>query len=125
MQAADEPLIEGCYIEGAMRSTDDMLAETGTGSDGDKAGFMTYFGYKLPPGYMMSMGEGGIRAYNGGETIIDGVEYNRGTSNPTIINCTVKNMRAGVTLTHATGTKYVSGTTVRKRFLYWHWRYCR
>ncbi|WP_282112067.1 hypothetical protein [Maribacter stanieri] len=112
MQAADEPLIEGCYIEGAMRSTDDMLAETGTGSDGDKAGFMTYFGYKLPPGYMMSMGEGGIRAYNGGETIIDGVEYNRGTSNPTIINCTVKNMRAGVTLTHATGTKYVSGTTV-------------
>ncbi|MGJ8715631.1 MAG: hypothetical protein ACSHXG_11050 [Maribacter stanieri] len=112
MQAADEPLIEGCYIEGAMRSTDDMLAENGTGSDGDKAGFMTYFGYKLPPGYMMSLGEGGIRAYNGGETIIDGVEYNRGTSNPTIINCTVKNMRAGVTLTHATGTKFVSGTTV-------------
>lgn len=111
MQAADEPLIEGCYIEGTMRSTDDMLAETGTGSDGDKAGFMTYFGYKLPAGYMMSLGEGGIRAYNGGETIIDGVVYNRGTSNPTIINCTVKNMRAGVTLTHATGKKYVSGTT--------------
>lgn len=111
MQAADEPLIEGCYIEGTMRSTDDMLAETGTGTDGDKAGFMTYFGYKLPPGYMMSLGEGGIRAYNGGETIINGVEYNRGTSNPTIINCTVKNMRAGVTLTHATGKKYVSGTT--------------
>ena len=111
MQAADEPLIEGCYIEGTMRSTDDMLAETGTGSDGDKAGFMTYFGYKLPTGYMMSLGEGGIRAYNGGETIIDGVVYNRGTSNPTIINCTVKNMRAGVTLTHATGKKYVSGTT--------------
>ena len=110
MQAADEPLIEGCYIEGTMRSTDDMLAETGTGSDGDKAGFMTYFGFKLPAGYMMSLGEGGIRAYNGGETIIDGVVYNRGTSNPTIINCTVKNMRAGVTLTHATGKKYVSGT---------------
>jgi len=112
MQAADKPLIEGCYIEGAMRSTDDMLTEAGSGSDADKVDFMTYFGYKLPKGYMMSLGEGGIRAYNGGETVIDGVEYKRGTSNPTILNCTVKNMRAGVTLTHATGTKYVSGTTV-------------
>lgn len=112
MQAADKPLIEGCYIEGKMRSTDDMLAEAGTGSDADKVRFMTYFGYKLPIGYMLSLGEEGIRAYNGGETIIDGKVYKRGTSNPTIINCTVKNMRAGVTLTHATGTKYVSGTTV-------------
>ncbi|HDZ04379.1 hypothetical protein [Maribacter sp.] len=112
MQAADKPLIEGCYIEGTMRSSDDMLAEAGTGSDADKVNFMTYFDYKLPKGYMMSLGEGGIRAYNGGETVIDGVEYIRGTSNPTILNCTVKNMRAGVTLTHATGTKYVSGTTV-------------
>ncbi|NME68789.1 hypothetical protein [Flammeovirga aprica] len=111
MQAADQPIIEGCYVEGEMRSSDDMLAEEGTGSDGDKAGFMTYWGYKLPSGYMMCLGEEGIRAYNGGETVINGKEYKRGTSNPTILNCTVKNMRAGVTLTHATGKKYVRGTT--------------
>ncbi|MEI6866141.1 hypothetical protein [Flavicella sp.] len=112
MQAADKPLIEGCYIEGEMRSSDDMLAEKGTGSDADKLDFKTVFGYKLPKGYMMSLGEGGIRAYNGGETVIDGVEYRRGTSNPTIINCTVKNMRSGITLTHATGKKYVKGCTL-------------
>ncbi|AWW32778.1 hypothetical protein DN752_22995 [Echinicola strongylocentroti] len=112
MQAADKPLIEGCYVEGQMRSTDDMLEEEGTGSEADKVDFMTYFDYKLPQGYMLSLGEEGIRAYNGGETIIDGVEYVRGTSNPTILNCTVKNMRAGVTLTHATGTKYVEGCVV-------------
>ncbi|WP_165730788.1 hypothetical protein [Polaribacter sp. 20A6] len=111
MQAADWPLIEGCYIEGVMRSTDDMLTEKGTGSDADKVDFKTAFDYKLPTGYMLCLGEEGIRAYNGGETVIDGVQYRRGTSNPTVINCTIKNMRAGVTLTHATGKKYVSGTT--------------
>jgi len=39
MQAADWPIIEGCYIEGAMRSTDDMWTEKGTGSDADKVDF--------------------------------------------------------------------------------------
>ncbi|MCJ8165742.1 hypothetical protein MKJ04_12890 [Pontibacter sp. E15-1] len=112
MQAADWPIIEGCYVEGAMRTTDDMWTEKGTKSEADKVNFKTVWGYELPKGYMMCLGEEGIRAYNGGETLIDGKEYRRGTSNPTIIICTVKNMRAGVTLTHATGKKYVSGTTV-------------
>ncbi|WP_163400082.1 hypothetical protein [Flavobacterium fluviatile] len=111
MQAADWPTIEGCYVQGAMRSTHEMWKEEGKGTDADRIGFVTAFGYKLPKGYMMCLGEEGIRAYNGGETIIDGVGYKRGTSNPTVLNCTVKNMRAGVTLTHATGKKYVSGTT--------------
>lgn len=107
MQAASNPIIEGCYIEGEMRSTDDMLAETsGPAYDID---FETIWGFRLLPGFMKSTGEGGIRAYNAGETIIDGVEYDRGTSNPTIINNTIVNMRTGVTLTHATGTKYVAG----------------
>ncbi|MBW1298351.1 RICIN domain-containing protein, partial [Aquimarina litoralis] len=111
MQAASNPIIEGCYIEGEMRSTDDMLAEEGTGSPADNVDFMTVWGYRLPAGYMLSLGEGGIRAYNAGTTTIDGVEYNRGTSNPTILNCTIKNMRTGVTISHATGTKYVEGCT--------------
>ncbi len=111
MQAASNPIIEGCYVEGEMRSTDDMLREEGSGSPADDVNFMTVWGYRLPAGYMMSTGEGGIRAYNAGETVIDGVEYSRGTSNPTILNCVIKNMRTGVTLTHASGTKYVEGTS--------------
>ncbi len=111
MQAANNALIEDCYLEGEMRSTDDMLAEEGTGSPADLIDFYTVWGYKLPPGYMKSTGEAGIRAYNAGETIIDGVEYSRGTSNVTVKNCTIKHLRTGVTLAHATGTKYVEGTT--------------
>lgn len=109
MQAANNARIEGCYVEGEVRSTDEMLAEEGTGSPADNVGFMTTWGYKLPAGYMMSTGEEGIRAYNGGETVIDGVEYERGTSNPTVLNCTIKYMRSGVNLPHASGTKYVEG----------------
>ncbi|ANW95395.1 hypothetical protein AXE80_03480 [Wenyingzhuangia fucanilytica] len=109
MQGADKPIIEGCVIEGEVRSTDEMLAEEGTGSPADKVDFMTVWGYKLPKGYMLSTGEAGIRAYDGGETLIDGKEYRRGTSNPTILNCTIKNMRTGVTIAHATGKKYVEG----------------
>lgn len=109
MQAAVDPLIEGCYIEGEMRSTDDMLAETsGPAYDVD---FMTVWGYKLPPGFMMSLQEAGIRAYTDGVTEINGVEISRNTSDPTVKNCTVKNVRAGVTLTHAKGTETVIGTT--------------
>ncbi len=111
MQGADQPLIEGCYIEGEMVETDDILAEKGTGSIADKVNFMTYFGYPIPPGYAMCSGEEGIRAYDGGQTWIDGEIINRRAMNPTILNCTVKNMRGGVTLTHAGGKKYVEGTT--------------
>lgn len=109
MQAANNPKIEGCYLEGEMRSTDDMLAEEGTGSKADGVDFMTVWGYKLPPGYMMSTGEAGIRAYNAGNTTIDGVDYSRGTSNVTVLNCTIKHLRTGVTIAHATGEKYVEG----------------
>jgi hypothetical protein len=111
MQAADQPMIEGCTIEGEMVFTDNILAEKGTGTIADKVDFMTYFGYPIPPGYAMCTGEEGIRAYNGGSTLIDGKVYKRAASNPTILNCMIKNMRGGVTLTHATGKKYVEGTT--------------
>ncbi|MGE9269592.1 MAG: Ig-like domain-containing protein, partial [Verrucomicrobiales bacterium] len=35
MQAAENPTIEGCYVEAEVRSTDDMLAEEGSGSAAD------------------------------------------------------------------------------------------
>ena len=109
MQAASNPKIEGCYIEGETRTTDDMLAEEGTGSPADLVDFMTVWKYRLPAGYMMSLAEAGIRAYNAGKTYINGTWYERGTSNPTVLNCTVKYMRTCVTLAHATGIKYVEG----------------
>ncbi|MBK1877262.1 hypothetical protein JIN87_10305 [Pelagicoccus mobilis] len=84
-----------------------MLAETsGPAYDID---FMTAWGYRLPPGYMLSLGEAGIRAYGAGTTIIDGEVIKRGTDNPTVLNCTIKFMRTGVTIAHATGRKYVEG----------------
>ena len=112
MQAASNPIIEGNYVEGEVRKTDEMLAEAGSGSPADQVDFMTKWGYKLPKGYMLSTGEAGIRAYNGGETLIDGKFYSRGTSNPTILNNVIKYMRTGVTISHATGKKYVEGCTV-------------
>ncbi len=110
MQAADEPLIEGCYIQSFMTTTDDILAQKG--GDAERVDYMTYFGYKIPAGYTIAVSEEGIRAYNGGDTVVDGEKFKRGTSNVTIMNCYVKNARAGVTLTHATGRKYVKNTTV-------------
>lgn len=109
MQAANHPTIEGCYVETETRTTDDMLAET-SGPAFD-IGFMTVWGFTLPGGFTKSMTEAGIRAYNAGNTYIDGVWYSRGTNDPTIINNTLINTRVGVTLTHATGFKYVAGCT--------------
>ncbi|MFI3282842.1 MAG: hypothetical protein SNG10_04860 [Rikenellaceae bacterium] len=109
MQAADCPTIEGCHIESEMINTDDLLAEKG--GLAEKVDYMTYFGYKIPAGYTIACSEEGIRAYNGGDTMIDGIRYKRGTSNPTVMDCYIKNVRAGVTLTHATGRKYVENCT--------------
>jgi hypothetical protein len=111
MQSATSPTIEGCYIEGEVRTTDDMLAEEGTGSAADSVDFMTIWEYTLPSGYMMSLGEAGIRAYNAGVTVIDGVEYSGGTTDPTIKDCTIKYMRKGVGISFATGTETISGCT--------------
>lgn len=111
MQGAESPTIQGCYVEGEVRTTDDMLSET-SGPAYD-INFMTDWGYTLPAGYMLSLGEEGIRAYNAGRTIINGVRLaSRPASNVTVKDCTVKNMRGGITLAHASGTKYVEGCTV-------------
>lgn len=110
MQAASYPTIEGCYIEGELRTTDDILLEEGTGTSADNVDFMTDWGYRLPAGYMLSTGEAGIRAYNVGRTIVDGVQIGPlGANNVTVLNCTIKHMRTAVTLGHATGTKHVEG----------------
>jgi hypothetical protein len=117
MQGSEDTLIDGIYVQGELRSTADMLAadnERFAAADKRAAqvDFMTVWGYKLPTGYWMSLQEAGIRAYNGGRTIIDGVEHGpRAAHNVTVLNSVTRHTRTGVTLVHATGTKYVENTT--------------
>ncbi|MFR9603426.1 MAG: right-handed parallel beta-helix repeat-containing protein [Rikenellaceae bacterium] len=112
MQAAQNPTIEGCYIEGEMITTDDILKEKGSGSAADKIDFMTVFGYKVPMGYTLSTGEDGIRTYNAGRTMVNGERMKRGSANITVKDCTVKHARGGVALTLSTGFKVVENCTL-------------
>ncbi len=112
MQAAKNPTVEGCYIEGEMVTTDDILKERGSGSAADKVNFMTVYGYTLPKGYTLSTGEDGIRTYDAGQTMINGERIKRGTSNPTARNCTVKHTRGGVAFTLSRGKKIVDNITL-------------
>ena len=56
-QAANDPFIEDCYIEGELRTTDEVLAEKGTDSPADKVDFKTVWGHELKPGWTLSAGE--------------------------------------------------------------------
>ncbi len=113
MQAAYKPKIEGCYVTSEVNSTRNILLEKGTGSPADEVNFETPFGYNVEAidGYTFACSEEGIRAYGSGQTVVKGVEYDRGTSEATILNCTIVTARAGVTLTHSTGVNYVEGCT--------------
>ena len=70
MQAAHQPTIMRCTVKGEMRSTDEVLAEKGTAAA--KVDFMTTWGYKVPPGHVISLCEAGVRAYADGMTFING-----------------------------------------------------
>ena len=114
MQGAVDPLIEGIYLEGEVRTTDAMLAGAyeGDGNTGDDVNWQTVWGYTLPAGFMLSLQEDGIRAYTKGTTIINGETISdRRTTNITVRNCTVKNMRSGYSLSLGAGTKYIEGCT--------------
>jgi len=114
-QAAIDPVVEGCYVEGELRSTDEVKAEDGTGSYADVRNFDTTYGFnlrdELDGNFYFSCQEDGIRSYNAGETIIDGIEYDRPITNVTITNSTVIQMRSGVTIGWANGTKLVENCT--------------
>ncbi|MFR9534593.1 MAG: GDSL-type esterase/lipase family protein [Rikenellaceae bacterium] len=91
MQGAVNTYLENCYVEGKMRTTDHMLAETkGVAYE---AGFKSIY----PPGIfepnrMMALSEDGIRTYPYGGFV------GRSTEGVTVVNCTVKNMRSGIDL---------------------------
>ena len=110
MQGAHQPTITKCTVKGEMRSTDEILAEKDT--DAAKVNFMTTWGYKVPPGHIISLCEAGIRAYEDGTTYVDGQTLARKTENPTVTNCEITNMRSGVALHQAKGKKIIRRCTV-------------
>ncbi len=78
-------LLEDCYAEGAMRTTNDILAETG--GLAEELNYRSVYqnrdgSYMISPGYTKSLSEDGFRTYGG-------------VGKVTLRNCTAKNTRAG------------------------------
>lgn len=97
LQGAAYTLIEDCHVDGLLRTTDAILAET-SGYAFDKGFYAGKGGYiegttvaedgKILPGEIISLSEDGIRMYP---------EYHgHKTKNTTIKNCTVFQMRRGI-----------------------------
>jgi len=103
LQGAENTLVEDCHVDGLLRTTDAILAETsGYGFDKDfyalkprhphKKGYVegTVIAEdgKILPGEIVSLSEDGIRMYP---------EYNgHKTKNTTVKGCTVTQMRRGI-----------------------------
>ena len=105
MQGAVNTLIQDCYVEGEMRSTDDMLKET-SGPAHSVSFQSDYPPGRIVPGLMVALSEDGVRAYPNGSQV-----GGRRTENITVVNCTVKNMRSGFDLVAARGAVRVTGST--------------
>lgn len=106
MQGAVDTLVQDCYVEGEMRTTDAMLAETaGPAFD---VGFKSHYPPgKIMPGQIKCLAEDGVRTYANG-AFFDG----RRTGPIEVINCTVKNMRSGITLGMEQGPSKIVNSTV-------------
>lgn len=104
LQGAVDTLIQDCYVEGELRSTNEMLAET----DGPahKHGFKSiYPPGKITPNRIIALAEDGIRTYSTGGM----VPYR--TEKVTVIGCTIKNMRGGVVFGFEKGPSKIIDTT--------------
>lgn len=98
VQGAKNTLIEDCHVDGLLRTTDDILAET-SGYAFDKNFKAHKGGYiegvivaedgSFLPGEMFSLSEDGIRIY-------PRAQRGAPTGSTTIKNCTVTNMRRGI-----------------------------
>ena len=104
MQGAVDTLIKDCYVEGEVRSTNDMLAESsGPAID---AGFKSlYPPGRIVPDQMKSLAEDGIRTYPAG-----GMVSTR-TERVTVTGCTIVNMRSGVCFGFEKGPSKIVDTT--------------
>jgi hypothetical protein len=105
MQGAVDTLIKDCYVEGQMRTTDDMLKEkSGLAFDVDFAS--SYPPGKIVPGQIKTLAEDGIRTYGTG-----GFVAGRRTARVTVENCTTKNMRCCVCLGFEQGPSKIINCT--------------
>ncbi|MDO7173756.1 SGNH/GDSL hydrolase family protein [Mariniflexile sp. AS56] len=104
MQGAVNTLLRDCYVEGKMRPTNEMLAET-SGLAFDVDFKSDYPPGKILPNEIKSLSEDGIRAYPSG-----GLSGRR-TQGVTVINCTVKNMRSGFDLSANLPPTKIAGST--------------
>ncbi|MFB9057329.1 hypothetical protein ACFFU9_11325 [Mariniflexile ostreae] len=104
MQGAVNTYIKDCYVEGEMRSTTDMLAETS--GPAFETGFKSdYPPGKILPNEMKSLAEDGVRSYPYGYFV------GRKTEHITVINTTVKHMRSGFDLSAHVGETIIDGCT--------------
>lgn len=106
MQGAVNTYIKDCYVEGKMRTTNDMLAEK------EGLAFDLDFSSDYPPGLIVpneikALSEDGIRTYPAGAFVATR------TKGVTVINTTVKNMRSGFDLAvNLPPTKIVNCTAI-------------
>lgn len=111
IQGGKDVLIDNVYVEGDdMRTTDDILAEEGTGSPADNVDFKTVWGFKVPAGYMISKQEAGFRSYEYADHY-SGNGVKTYTENVTIKNCTAKHVRSGYNLVFGKGTMLMENCT--------------
>ncbi len=113
VQGAKNTLIEDCHVNGLLRTTDDILAET-SGYAFDKGFKAAKGGYiegvtvaedgRFLPGEMFSLSEDGIRIYPRAQR-----DQDTETGTTIIKNCTVINMRRGIcTGLDKTGDKVIN-----------------
>ncbi len=97
VQGAADTLIEDCHVDGLLRTTDEILAQTSglafergfkTDARNYVEGIRVGTEGEILPGEMISLSEDGIRLYD--------KSGNTPTGKTTIRNCTVKQMRRGI-----------------------------
>ncbi len=116
MQGAKNATIEDCYFESEVCTTDDILAEAGTGTSADLVNFQTCYGYKLPSGYTLSNCEDAVRSYKSGTTVTWDTRYCDGTETVDFITIDGKTCYPDGYIyggSRDTGSIYASGNTTK------------
>ena len=104
LRGAQNALVKDCVVEGALRRTDEILAEKS--GPAFEQGFRQYTGNPIPPGEMISLSEDGIRAYP------NDPDTKRRTQDIRVENCRVTRMRRGICLAYAAGRNVITGCEV-------------
>lgn len=104
LRGANRALIKACSVEGVLRRTDEILAET-SGLAFEQA-FRQYTGEPIPAGEMISLSEDGIRAYP------DDPDTGRRTQNIRVEDCRVSKMRRAICLAFAAGKNVITNCEV-------------